>query len=128
MERKNLKYYLSLKYPYKIETLSEENGGGFLITYPDLPGCMSDGDTVEEAIKMGEDAKRAWIETRLEQGLEIPEPFSNDKYSGRITLRAPKSLHRELIEQTEKEGVSLNQYLVYLLSKGLSKSYEINSK
>ncbi|GAW93988.1 type II toxin-antitoxin system HicB family antitoxin [Calderihabitans maritimus] len=73
--------WVDLKYPYKIETLSEEEGGGFLITYPDLPGCISDGDTIEEAIAMGEDARRAWIETRLEQGLEVPMPFSGANYS-----------------------------------------------
>ena len=60
---------------------------------------MSDGDTVEEAVKMGEDAKRAWIKTRFEQDLEVPEPFSSYKYSGRITLRTPKGLHRKLVEQ-----------------------------
>ena len=43
---------------------------------------MSDGDTVEEAVKMGEDAKRAWIKTRFEQDLEVPEPFSSYKYRG----------------------------------------------
>lgn len=69
---------------------------------------------------MGEDARRAWIQARYEDGLEIPEPFSSyARYGGRITLRAPKTLHRKLIEQAEKEGVSLNQYLVYLLSKEL---------
>lgn len=123
MRNKNLEYYLSLKYPYEITTLSEEDGGGFLVTYPDLPGCISDGETIEEAIAMGEDAKKSWIETRLEKGLEVPEPFSIHGYSGRITIRTPKSLHRELIRQAEKEGVSLNQYLVYILSKGVGKGY-----
>lgn len=121
--KKDLKYYLSLNYPFKIEALSKEDGGGFLITYPDLPGCMSDGETIEEAVEMGQDAKRAWLETALEKGLEIPEPFTTtEKYSGRITVRTPRSLHRKLIEEAQEEGVSLNQYLVYLLSKGKSKS------
>jgi antitoxin HicB len=118
MERKSLEYYLSLKYPFKIETISEDDGGGFLIFYPDLPGCYSDGDTLEETIAMGEDAKIAWIETRYVEGYNIPEPFSNfNDFSGRITLRTPKSLHKRLVELADKEGVSLNQYLVYVLSK-----------
>ncbi|WP_028309753.1 type II toxin-antitoxin system HicB family antitoxin [Desulfitibacter alkalitolerans] len=121
--KKDLNYYLSLNYPFKIEALSKEDGGGFLITYPDLPGCMSDGETIEEAVEMGQDAKRAWLETALEKGLEILEPFTTtEKYSGRITVRTPRSLHRKLIEEAQEEGVSLNQYLVYLLSKGKSKS------
>lgn len=123
MERKPLEYYLSLKYPFKIEALSEEDGGGFFITYPDLPGCMSDGETVEEALAMGEDARKAWITSRYERNMEIPEPFSaNEQYSGRITLRTPKSLHRQLVKAAEEEGTSLNQYIVYLLSRGLKET------
>ncbi len=119
-ERKELEYYLSQSYPFNIETLSEEDGGGYLISYPDLPGCYSDADTAEEAIRMGEDARKSWIQTRYEDGFEVPEPFSSfAQYSGRITLRTPKTLHRKLIEQAEREGVSLNQYINYLLSREL---------
>lgn len=118
MDKKTLDYYFSLKYPFKIETISEEDGGGYTITYKDLPGCISDGETIEELLLNGEDAKRAWIQTAYEKSMEIPEPNSiSDKFSGRITLRTPKSLHRDLVEQAEKEGISLNQYIVYLLSK-----------
>jgi antitoxin HicB len=121
MEKKTLDYYFSLKYPFKIETISEEDGGGYMITYTDLPGCISDGETIEELLLNGEDAKRAWIQTAYEKSVEIPEPNSiGDKFSGRITLRTPKSLHRDLVEQAEKEGISLNQYIVYLLSKEAS--------
>jgi antitoxin HicB len=121
MERKSLEYYLDLKYPFKIETLSEEDGGGYAITYPDLLGCISDGEAIDEAIVNGEDARRAWIEVAYEKGMEIPEPNSQDnKFSGRITLRTPRSLHRELVSHAEKEGVSLNQYIVYLLSRDIS--------
>jgi antitoxin HicB len=118
MEKKSIEYYLSLKYPYKIETISEEDGGGYLISYPDLPGCISDGDTIEETLLNGEDAKKSWLKTAFEKSINISEPNSlQDKYSGRITLRTPKSLHKDLVEQAEKEGISLNQYLIYLLSK-----------
>lgn len=118
MEKKSIEYYLSLKYPYKIETISEEDGGGYLISYPDLPGCISDGDTIEETLLNGEDAKKSWLKTAFDKSINISEPNSlQDKYSGRITLRTPKSLHKDLVEQAEKEGISLNQYLIYLLSK-----------
>jgi antitoxin HicB len=118
MEKKNLDYYLSLKYPFKVETISEEDGGGYMITYPDLYGCMSDGETIEEALINGEDASKAWIQTAYEKSIIVPEPNTViDKFSGRITLRTPKSLHKDLVEQAEKEGTSLNQYIVYLLSK-----------
>lgn len=118
MEKKSIEYYLLLKYPYKIETIKDEDGGGYLISYPDLPGCISDGDTIEETLLNGEDAKKSWIKTAYEKSINISEPNSQqDKYSGRITLRTPKSLHKNLVEQAEKEGISLNQYLIYLLSK-----------
>ena len=50
MEKKNLDYYLTLKYPFKVETISEDDGGGYIITYSDLSGCMSGGETIEETL------------------------------------------------------------------------------
>lgn len=118
MQSKSLEYYLSLRYPFRIETLSDEDGGGFLITYPDLAGCVSDGETIAEAVEMGKDAKTSWILVRLEEGLPIPEPGGSDSgYSGRITLRTPKTLHKRLVQSAQREGVSLNQYLLYLVSR-----------
>lgn len=118
MEKKSLEYYLALKYPFKLESLSEEEGGGYMITYTDLSGCISDGETVEETLLNGEDAKQSWIQSAYERSIIIPEPNSVlDKFSGRITVRAPKTLHKDLAEQAEKEGISLNQYIIYLLSK-----------
>ena len=63
------------------------------------------------------DAKRAWLEAALEDSESIPEPQSLDGYSGQFKLRIPKSLHRSLAEQARKEGISMNQYCVYLLSR-----------
>lgn len=118
MEKRNIEYYMSLNYPFKIETIKNEDGGGFLISYSDLAGCISDGETIEETLINGEDAKLAWITSALEESLEIPLPDTElEKFSGRITLRAPRSLHKELVDQAEREGVSLNQYIVYRLSK-----------
>ncbi len=106
MERKEIDYYLSLEYPFKIETITGENGGGYMITYSDLPGCISDGETIEETLANGEDAKKAWLKTAYEESVEIPIPNSTiDRFSGRITLRTPKSLHKDLVEQAESEGV-----------------------
>jgi predicted RNase H-like HicB family nuclease len=57
-----------------IEPLSEEDGGGFLATVPELPGCMSDGETRAEALVNVEDAIACWMEAAKEMGHEIPEP------------------------------------------------------
>ena len=63
-----------LRYPVVIEPLSAQDGGGFLATVPDLPGCMSDGETPEEALNSVQDAILAWIEGAQELGREVPPP------------------------------------------------------
>ena len=60
---------------------------------------------------------KAWIEAALEDGIEIHEPDSLEDYSGQFKLRIPRSLHRALAEHSQREGVSMNQYCVYLLSR-----------
>ena len=125
----SLEDYKKLDYQNRIEKLSPEDGGGYYITYPDLPGCSSDGETIEEAIKMGEDARICWIETAYEIGKEIPMPFSYiDNFKGRITVRVPKTMHKELIEEADEEGISLNQYLIYIISKGMKSRIDIKIK
>ena len=111
---KTIEEYLSL--PYKMELVPDPDEGGFVVSYPDLPGCLSSGETVEQAIANAEDAKKAWLEAALEDGIEIPEPDSLDAYSGQFKLRIPKSLHRSLAEHSKREGISMNQYCLYLLS------------
>ena len=101
--------------------LTEDEGGGYLVEFPDLPGCMSDGETIEEAIANGEDAKCCWIAAMGKAGLPILPPSFEpaESYSGKSQLRAPKSLHRRLAERAKREGVSLNALAVTLLEEGL---------
>ena len=61
-------------YQPKINILTTEEGGGYLIEFPDLPGCISDGDTIDEAIANGRDAILCWIETAKQHGDVIPQP------------------------------------------------------
>ena len=65
---------MTLEYAVRIERLGESDGGGFLATVPDLPGCMSDGETPEEALKNVQDAVVSWIEAAKEWKQEIPKP------------------------------------------------------
>ncbi|WP_288759127.1 type II toxin-antitoxin system HicB family antitoxin [uncultured Veillonella sp.] len=103
--------------PYRMEIVEDRDEGGFVISYPDLPGCITCGETIELAVANAVDAKKAWFEAALEEGIEIREPNSLDKYSGQFKLRIPRSLHRRLAEHSQKEGISMNQYCVYLLSR-----------
>ena len=112
---KTLDDYLSL--PYRMELVPDREEGGFVASFPDLPGCLTCGDTAETALKNAQDAKKAWLEAALEENVPISEPDSLDEYSGQFKLRLPKSLHRSLAENSKREGVSMNQYCVYLLSK-----------
>jgi predicted RNase H-like HicB family nuclease len=110
--RKPLEYYLGLRYPV---TLVPEAEGGYTATINDLPGCVSVGETAEEAMEMIEDARRLWLEVAYEHGDEIPLPSTEREYGGRVLVRMPPRLHRRLLEQAEAEGVSLNQHIVTLL-------------
>lgn len=111
-------------YPFTIRPLTDEEGGGFLIEFPDLPGCISDGETVEEAITMGKDAVECWIETAKAHGHPIPSPGSsyNNHYSGKFVQRIPKTLHRQLVQQAEHEHVSLNTLVLSYIAQGLGSS------
>jgi predicted RNase H-like HicB family nuclease len=113
-KRKPLDYYLSLKYPV---LLVAEPEGGYTALHPDLEGCVSVGETREEALANLEEARRLWLETAYEHGDEIPLPSTEREYSGRVLVRMPKSLHRRLDKEARAEGVSLNQYIVSLLAE-----------
>ena len=112
---KTLNEYLAMS--YRMEIVEDKDEGGFVISYPDLLGCITCGETSERTVANALDAKKAWLEAAFEDGIEIHEPDSLEDYSGQFKLRLPRSLHRALAEHSKREGVSMNQYRVYLLSK-----------
>lgn len=112
---KTVEEYMAL--PYRMEIVPDVDEGGYIVSYPDLKGCLTTGETLEEAVSNAEDAKREWLTAAVEEGYPIPEPVSEDEYSGQFKLRIPKSLHRQLAMQSKKEGISMNQYCLYLLSQ-----------
>jgi len=107
--------YLSMA--YRMEIVEDKDEGGYVVSFPELPGCITCGETIESAVKNAEDAKKEWLMAALEDGVEINEPDDIEKYSGQFKLRIPKSLHKSLSEHSKKEGISMNQYCLYLLSK-----------
>ena len=113
--KKDLEYYMSKN--YRIEIVKDELEGGYAAQYPELKGCVTCADDISTLLEMLEDAKREWVRAALEDGYPIPEPSNDEQYSGQFKLRIPKSLHRELAECSKREGVSMNQYCLYLLSK-----------
>ena len=109
-----VEYYLQC--PYRLEIIPDIDEGGYVASYPELSGCITVGKTLDEVVKNAEDAKREWLIAALESNISIPDPTTSE-YSGQFKLRLPKSLHRSLAQHSKEEGVSMNQYCVYLLSK-----------
>lgn len=117
---RSLSEYLSFNYPV---TLHADSEGGYVAEIKDLPGCMTQGETLTEAMDNLNEARQLWIETVYESGKrEIPLPSTEQKYSGKFVLRTPKTLHRRLAEQADREGVSLNQYILSILSAEIGHS------
>ena len=114
---KTIDYYMSL--PYKMEIIADMEEGGFVASFPELPGCLTCAETVEKAAENANEAKRAWLEAAIEDNIEIKEPSEQNVYSGQFKLRLPKTLHRTLAERAREEGISMNQYCIYLLSKSI---------
>jgi antitoxin HicB len=99
---------------------------GYLGFVAELPGCMTEGATPSEALANLEEAMAVWFETALSTGQSIPDPspmpsLREDlaQYSGKMILRMPRTLHRDLALRAQREGVSINQLAVALIARGL---------
>jgi antitoxin HicB len=108
-------------YPFEIRPLSDEEGGGYLISYPDFCDCIADGETIEQAISNGRQALKATIAALKARRLPVPEPHGGGVASGRFVARVPKSLHAQLALRAKAEGVSLNALVLALLAQGLGR-------
>jgi len=113
---KTVEYYISL--PYTRELVPDAIVG-WGIKIKELPGCMSQGETSEEALRMIEDALRGWLEVEIEAGSPIPEPRVEETFSGKFVVRVPRQLHRLLVESAESNNVSLNQFINVILAQGI---------
>ena len=109
-------------YPFELRPLAKEEGGGWLITFPDLPGCMSDGETPAEAIINGEEALQSWLETAREFGDAIPQP--GEIQNAKFVQRLPKSLHTRLRARAKQEGVSMNTLVTAIIAEALGRRKE----
>lgn len=116
------KQYEHVEYPLKLYKEYEDHESYWVAEHPDLPGCMTHGNTKEEAIVNLDDAKMSWIFTALSRGMSIPEPGAKSEIedcSGRILLRLPKELHYRLLQKATADDTSLNQELLFLISTAL---------
>lgn len=111
MNTHTVDYYLNLPYTIEVVRDNDLEYPGWVATVAELSGCMTQADTFEELGEMIDEAMRLWLEAALEDGIEIPEPRLEADYSGKFVVRVPSSLHRALALQSEREGVSLNNYI-----------------
>jgi predicted RNase H-like HicB family nuclease len=105
-----------IKRPYT-RMLIPDPDGGFVGEVKELPGCLTQGETEKETLANLSEAMELWLEAAFKQGLAIPEPEIERRYSGKLLLRLPKSLHKKLADAAESDGVSINQWIVSALSE-----------
>ena len=109
-----------LKLPYHIRMVRDEAEGDptpvWVVWVDELPGCISQGDTPEEAAAMIYEAMEGWIEAGLDGDRAIPLPRPESTHSGKFQVRVPRSLHASLVDAAEAEGVSLNQFVTAALA------------
>jgi antitoxin HicB len=108
-------------YPFEIRPLTSDEGGGFLIAYPDFSDCISDGETVEEVLRNGQDALKETIAALRAKTLPVPAPNSGGIASGKFVARVPKSIHAQLTTRAKTEGVSLKTVVLSFIAQGLGR-------
>jgi antitoxin HicB len=117
MVTKTVEEYLQLPYTIEVVRDTTDDYSGWFARVVELPGCMTQADTFDELDEMVQDAMRGWIETAMMKGFAIPEPKSDEPYSGKFVIRLPRSLHKELAETAARDGVSLNTFVNVALAR-----------
>jgi antitoxin HicB len=113
---KTIDYYMGL--PYTIEMVPGLESG-WVVSVRELPGCISQGDSPQNAVDMIREAMCGWLEIALEDGIPVPEPRPAETFSGKFVVRVPRSLHREMTEIARRESVSLNQFVSTALARAV---------
>jgi antitoxin HicB len=119
---KNYEYFMNLPYRIEIQPIAANRGGGYEASIPELGkySVCADGETMEEALINLQKVKQERITAYLDEGLPIPEPHEEqEEFSGKFVLRIPKYLHRDLALKSKQNNISLNQFVVSLLSGAL---------
>ncbi len=105
------------QYKYRIDIGWSQEDECYLVKVPELEGCVSHGDTIEEAVSNAKEAISAYIGSLKKRGLAIPVPLAEQSFSGKIPLRIDPVLHRDLVVKAQLEGKSLNKFIESRLKK-----------
>jgi len=101
---------------YKIEICYSDRDNSFVAKIPELPYTSSHGKTEQEALKNVLKAGQLWLDSAYAEGTLVPEPISKKEYSGKLVIRIPVEVHRELAFKAQENSVSLNQYILSKLA------------
>ena len=114
------KKFDSVEYPIELRQIMDHDQKIWVAEHPDLPGCITHGNSKEEALLNLEDAKKGYIYNRIADGRTVPPPDSTkgiEKFSGKFVVRLPRELHCRITKMAEFNNVSLNQQVLYMLSE-----------
>ena len=115
-----------LRKPYA-RVLIPESDGRYTAEIMEFPGCVTYGDSAAEALNRLEAVASDWIGAAIEQGQDVPEPMASVDYSGKLALRLPKGLHRRAAICAEREGCSLNQFIVTSLAEAVGEKAKLHA-
>jgi len=117
--KKDLAFYLGLNYKIEISAIPGEDGGGFEACIPELGkyAFRGYGKTIHAALKDLNEIKTGNFEEYLQTGIQIPDPVAKSSFRGEFLLRMPPVVHKELSEAARDDGMSLNQYINFLITR-----------
>ena len=102
---------------YERKVFYSKEDKGWIAVVPELPGCSAFGKTSERALKELETAIELWLETSKSKKWNVPKPVAAREPAGRILLLLPRELHQYYLSLAIEEGISLNQFMLYVLAR-----------
>lgn len=115
---RTLEEYMALHYKMEIRPDSAEPG--YIVKFPELPGCLTCADTLERALENAQDAKRVWLEGSIEDGYPIPEPAAAQETDDIFELSVPSGMIYAIARASERDGVSVKQFCMDALTRAVS--------
>ena len=116
-----------LNAPYGRVVIPDHETGTYTARVMEFPGCVTQGDTIAEAHERLERAAEDWIRAALDMGQPIPAPAEEQRYSGRILVRLPRSLHQRAAEAADADATSLNQFIVAAVAERVGATAQAGS-
>jgi antitoxin HicB len=113
------------QYQFTVRPLTKDEGGGYLVEHPDIPGCMSDGETIAEAIVNGREALRDCIDVFRKSDRRLPKPSVE---AAQWRQRLPRTLYSKLTKQAEIEGVSINSLVTAIIAEAIGSKQTLQQK